>query len=114
MGPVRGDQDMVARAKTALIFALDAQTRRPGEEQDPFVVSLTMGLICRRRLARRDDALDANIFSQQNFGKNLIVGLCGDVIKEIGHASASGLAKIAQSVFVKLGWTVAVCTYGSA
>jgi len=32
MGPVSGDQDMVAGAKIALFFALNAETRRAGEE----------------------------------------------------------------------------------
>jgi hypothetical protein len=64
MGSVRRDQNMVARAKMALVSALDAQTSRTGEEQHPFVVSLTMGVPGRRRLARRHDALNANIRSR--------------------------------------------------
>jgi hypothetical protein len=39
MGPVSGDQDMVARTQVSLAFALDAQTRRTGQEQDPFVIA---------------------------------------------------------------------------
>jgi len=52
MSSVRYDQNIVARTKIALTFALNAEAGRTGEEYDPFVVSLTMGVFCRRRLTR--------------------------------------------------------------
>jgi len=36
---------MVTRAKIALAFALDPETRRAGKEQDPFVVFLIIRLV---------------------------------------------------------------------
>jgi len=50
MGSVSGDQDVVAGAKLALAFTLDAQTRRAGEQEDPLVMSLTMRFTRRRGL----------------------------------------------------------------
>jgi len=50
MGPVSGNQDVIAGAKPALVFAFNAQTRGAGEQQDPLVMFLTMGLIRRRGL----------------------------------------------------------------
>ena len=53
MSSVRYDQNIVARTKIALTFALNAEAGRTCEEYDPFVVSLlTMGVFCRRRLTR--------------------------------------------------------------
>ena len=58
MGAVSGNEQMVARTKLALPFTLDVEARRAGKEEDPFIMSLTIGFIRRSGLASRDDALD--------------------------------------------------------
>jgi hypothetical protein len=73
MGPVSGDKNMVARTKIALALALNAETRRTGEEEDPLVMSLAMGSVRRCKLTSRDDTLDAQIVSREYFGENLDV-----------------------------------------
>jgi hypothetical protein len=85
VGAVGGDQNMVARVKTALTFALDTETCRSGKEQNPFVMGLAMGLIHRRRLTSRDDPFNANILSRHDLGKNLRVCVCRKVIEKVGH-----------------------------
>ena len=69
----------------ALTFALDPQTGRAGEKQHPFVVILTIGLVDRRELPGRDDALDPHAFSREYFGKDLRVRANRKVIEKIAH-----------------------------
>ena len=45
MKTMRRDQDMVAWTKVTLALAVDPQTRRAGEEQDPFIVVLIIWFI---------------------------------------------------------------------
>jgi hypothetical protein len=52
MGMVGCNQRMVAGTKMALRFALNAETCRAGEKNNPFVMPLTMGFISRRGLTR--------------------------------------------------------------
>jgi hypothetical protein len=85
MGPVSGDQDVVARTKITLTFALNAETRRAGEEQDPFVMSLTMWFIHRRGLTSRDDPLDTHVLSRKKLGEDLPVCASRKVIEKIDH-----------------------------
>lgn len=65
MGSVSSDQNMVTRAKIAFILALDAEARRTGEEENPFVMSLTMRFISRCKLTGRNDTLDAQVISRK-------------------------------------------------
>ena len=54
-------QNIVAFAKLAiLILALDAEPRPARNKQHPFVALLIVPIALGRRLAGRDDALDAN------------------------------------------------------
>lgn len=85
MGPASGNENMVARTQRALTFALDPQTGRAGEKQHPFVVILTIGLVDRRELPGRDDALDPHAFSREYFGKDLRVRANRKVIEKIAH-----------------------------
>jgi hypothetical protein len=85
MGPASGNEDMIARTQSALTFALDPQAGRTSEEQDPFVVILAIGLIDRRELPSRDDALDPHAFSREYFGKDLRVRANRKVIEKIAH-----------------------------
>jgi hypothetical protein len=85
MGPVSGDQDVVARTKITLTFALNAETRRAGEEQDPFVMSLTMWFIHRRGLTSRDDPLDTHVLPRKKLGEDLPVYASRKVIEKIDH-----------------------------
>jgi len=64
MRPVSGDEDIVARTKLALSFALDAQTRRAGEEKDPLGVALPMRLVRRRGLASGNNPFDAHAIAR--------------------------------------------------
>lgn len=86
MGLVGGDQNMVTRPKIALAFALDAETRRTGEQEDPFVMSLTIRSIRRGQLTGRDNALDPHALSQKHFRENLAVCMSRQVIEKIHHA----------------------------
>src|SRR5262249_41324107 len=88
MGAASWDQDMVAGTKIALAFALDAQTCRAGQQQDPFVMLLTKGFVRRRALAGRDDPLDPQPLARQQLGEGLLIGALREVIEEIDHASA--------------------------
>lgn len=85
MGPASGNENMVAWTQIALTFALDPQTGRTSEKQNPFVVILTIGPIDRRELPRRDDALDPHAFSREYFGKDLRVRANRNVIEKIAH-----------------------------
>jgi len=85
MGPPSGNEDMVARTQSALTFALDPQTGRASEKQHPFVMILTIGLIDRRELPGRDDALNPNAFSREYFGEDLRVRTNRKVIEKIAH-----------------------------
>jgi hypothetical protein len=91
MGPVTGDQDMVARTKIALTFALNAETCRAGKEQDPFVVFLTMGFIRGRRLTSRNDPLDTHVLPREHFGEYLPISASREVIEKIDHEPCSNL-----------------------
>jgi hypothetical protein len=61
MGAVSGDQNMIAGAKIALIFAIKSKASQTREEEHPFVMPLTMGLIGWRRLTSRDDPFDTHV-----------------------------------------------------
>jgi len=74
MGSVGSDQNMVTGAKIAFALALDVQACRTGEEQNPFVMCLTMRFVSRCRLTGRNDALDAQVISRKYCGENL--GIC--------------------------------------
>jgi hypothetical protein len=82
---VRRYQDMVAWTKVTLALALDPQTRRAGEKQDPLVMVLIIRFICRRGLTGRDDPLDPHTLSQKQFGDDLLGCLSGKVIEKIDH-----------------------------
>jgi len=73
MGSV-SNQNMITRAKIAFNLALNAQARRTGEKQNPFIMSLTMRFIGRCKLTGRNDTLDAQAISRKYFGENL--GVC--------------------------------------
>src|SRR5262245_16410872 len=91
MAAMRGDQDMVARTKIALAFALDPETRRAGKEQHPFVVLLIIRLVRRCRLAGRDDPLYAHALARKQLGEDLFVGARRQVAEKIDHEAVSGL-----------------------
>ena len=85
MGPVSGDQDVIAGAKLALVLAFNAQTRRAGEQQNPLVMSLTMGFIRRRGLTGRYDPLDAHAPAPKELGENLLVCARRNILEQIDH-----------------------------
>jgi hypothetical protein len=97
MGPVSGDQDVVTRTKITLTFALNAETRRAGEEQDPFVMSLTMWFIHRRGLTSRDDPLDTHVLSRKKLGEDLPVCASRKVIEKIDHLLAPNRGRSART-----------------
>src|SRR5262245_11296428 len=99
MATVGGDQDMVTRTKIALAFAFDPETRRAGEEQDPFVVLLIIRLVRRRRLARRNDSLDAHALARKQLGEDLLVGTRRQVAEKVDHEAGlrSGLRRLGPS-----------------
>jgi hypothetical protein len=91
MKTMRRDQDMVAWTKVTLALAVDPQTRRAGEEQDPFIVVLIIWFICWRGLTGRDDPLDPHTLSQKQLGDDLLGCPSGKVIEQIDHRRPSGL-----------------------
>ena len=88
MKTMRRDQDMVAWTKVTLAFAVDPQTRRAGEEQDPFIMVLIIRFICWRGLTGRDDPLDPHTLSRKQLGDDLLVCPSGKVIEKIDHGRA--------------------------
>src|SRR6476620_7847011 len=85
MKTVRRDQDMVAWTKVALALTVDPQTRRAGEEQDPFIMVLIVWFVCRRGLAGGNDPLDPHTLAQEQLGDDLLGCPRGKVIEQIDH-----------------------------
>jgi hypothetical protein len=88
MGSLCANQDLIARPKMTLVFSLDAQTGRAGEEQHPFVMGLAVGTVGRRGLTGRDDPLDPHIFSCDELGDGLAVATSRKVAEKIDHGRA--------------------------
>src|SRR5262245_9475546 len=112
MAPMRGDQDMVARAKIALAFAFDPQTGRAGEEQNPFVVVLIIRLVLRRRLTGRDNPLDAHALAREQLGEYLLVHASRQVAEKVDHDAdlRSGLRRRSRARACARGHTIATAS----
>ena len=92
MGVVSRNEDVVARTKLALAFALDPQSCRAGKEQDPLVMCLPIRLIRRSGLPHGDDALDPHTVARKQFREDFLVAASRKVIEKIDQEPISELS----------------------